>query len=126
MLRETHSLMAYSTIPTKTISPRCHPVKSCNNESACTLVEGCPLQEDCMRDTKADNSLCPMKFLSFDEIAAEQTPCVECTALKLYEKANTRTLSSQDRKDLSLYWMEHLNGHLSNIDFREVQGDKAE
>ena len=66
-----------------------------------------------------------MKFLSFDEIAFEQTPCVECIALKLYEKANRRNLSSQDQKDLSLYWMEHLNSHLSNIGLNEVQGDKA-
>jgi hypothetical protein len=79
-----------------------------------------------MKDAKAESSLCPMRFLSFDETASEQTPCVECTALKLYEKANTRTLSSQDRKDLSLYWMEHLNSHLSDIDLNEVQGDKSE
>jgi hypothetical protein len=117
--------MAYTTISARTINPRCHPVKNCNDESTCNLIEGCPLQEDCLKDAKAESSLCPMKFLSFDEIASEQTPCVECTALSLYEKANTRTLNNQDRKDLSLYWMEHLNSHLSNIDLNEVRGDKA-
>jgi hypothetical protein len=95
-----------------------------NFDSTCRLVGDCPLIEDCKGDEEADYSQCPMKFLSFDELLSEPASCSECDSLNEFEATIAKKLTSQDHKDLSLYWMEHLNSHLER--FEQNNATRAE
>lgn len=96
-----------------------------NFDPTCRLVEDCPLIEDCKSDKEADYSLCPMKFLSFDELLSEPVSCSECDSLNEFEATIVRKLTSQDHKDLSLCWMEHLNSHLGKFECNNATGAES-
>jgi len=87
-----------------------------NNDPTCRLVDDCPLLEDCESDGEAKPSLCPMTHWSFDELLCEPSRCPECDSLNEFEETWTEELTGQDRRDLSLYWMEHLNRHLEKFE----------
>ena len=77
----------------------------------CRLVDDCPMVEDCAMDSETVVSDCPMKSWNFDEILGSHK-CPECESLNVFEEAQLSKMDAQDRRDLSVYWMEHLNRHL--------------
>lgn len=97
-----------------------------NSDMTCKLVEDCPLLEDCKSDKEANDSLCPMKFLSFDELLSEPILCSECDSLNEFETIDVKKLTDQDRRDLSLCWMEHLNDHLERFGSQKAQGAESQ
>lgn len=98
-----------------------------DNNHTCRMVDGCPLSEDCRSDGEEKPSACPMKRWSFDELSCKPSECPECHSLNSFETTRAEELTSQDRADLSLYWMEHLNRHLERfVEFKGTQRTESE
>jgi hypothetical protein len=97
------------------------------NNWDCRLVDDCPLLEDCKSDSEEQPSSCPMKRWSFDELLSGPPRCSECDSLSQFETTHAQELTNQDRRDLSLYWMEHLNRHLERFaESQRVQRTESE
>ena len=98
-----------------------------DSDQTCRLVDDCPLINDCRSDDEAKSSLCPMKRWSFDELLCEPPECEECESLNQFEAALDKELTTQDRRDVSRYWMEHLNSHLERfVETQKARGAESE